>query len=211
MTGNVWEWTDDYYAPSHAGRSPPTTSHLGRAARPTTLGSRRRTTATPPASPGAHLPRRVIKGGSHLCAPNYCLRYRPAARQAETMETSTSHIGFRGIGPAAAEGHPLAARRLVRSSRRAASTRRQLMHRGTKRWILWVGKLFVLVIYLVLLAYSVIVGMAFVLQLLGANPTSDFADWVYRAAASITEPFRGIFPTTQVTSARLQRVAALRA
>jgi hypothetical protein len=73
------------------------------------------------------------------------------------------------------------------------------MHRKTKRWILWVGKLFVLVIYLVLLAYSVIVGMAFVLQLLGANPTSDFADWVYRAAASITEPFRGIFPTTQVS------------
>ena len=74
------------------------------------------------------------------------------------------------------------------------------MHRKTKRWILWVGKLFVLVIYLVLLAYSVIVGMAFVLQLLGANPTSDFADWVYRAAESITEPFRGIFPTTQVST-----------
>jgi uncharacterized protein YggT (Ycf19 family) len=73
------------------------------------------------------------------------------------------------------------------------------MHRKTKRWILWVGKLFVLVIYLILLAYSVIVGMAFVLQLLGASPTSEFADWVYRAAASITEPFRGIFPTTQVS------------
>jgi formylglycine-generating enzyme required for sulfatase activity len=48
-------------------------------------------------APGAHLPRRVIKGGSHLCAPNYCLRYRPAARQAETVDTSTSHIGFRCI------------------------------------------------------------------------------------------------------------------
>ena len=42
-------------------------------------------------------PSRVIKGGSHLCAPNYCLRYRPAARQAETVETSTGHIGFRCI------------------------------------------------------------------------------------------------------------------
>ena len=73
------------------------------------------------------------------------------------------------------------------------------MRRGTKRWILWVGKLFTLIIYLVLLAYSVIVGIAFVLQLLGANPTADFADWIYRAAANITEPFRGIFPTTQVT------------
>jgi formylglycine-generating enzyme len=37
----------------------------------------------------------VIKGGSHLCAPNYCLRYRPAARQGETIDTSTCDIGFR--------------------------------------------------------------------------------------------------------------------
>jgi hypothetical protein len=44
-----------------------------------------------------HIPRKVIKGGSHLCAPNYCLRYRPAARQDETVDTSTSHIGFRCI------------------------------------------------------------------------------------------------------------------
>jgi uncharacterized protein YggT (Ycf19 family) len=73
------------------------------------------------------------------------------------------------------------------------------MRRGTRRWILWVGKLFTLIIYAVLLAYSVIVGIAFVLQLLGANPSADFADWIYRAAANITEPFRGIFPTTQVT------------
>jgi formylglycine-generating enzyme required for sulfatase activity len=47
-------------------------------------------------TPGvAHIPRRVIKGGSHLCAPNYCLRYRPAARQAQMVETSMSHVGFR--------------------------------------------------------------------------------------------------------------------
>jgi formylglycine-generating enzyme required for sulfatase activity len=39
----------------------------------------------------------VIKGGSHLCAPNYCLRYRPAARQSETRDTSTSHLGFRCV------------------------------------------------------------------------------------------------------------------
>ena len=50
-----------------------------------------------PGEPGAHIPRRVIKGGSHLCAPNYCLRYRPAARQGETIDTSTSHIGMRCI------------------------------------------------------------------------------------------------------------------
>ena len=42
-------------------------------------------------------PRKVIKGGSHLCAPNYCLRYRPAARQGEMIDTATSHIGFRCI------------------------------------------------------------------------------------------------------------------
>ena len=46
---------------------------------------------------GETIPRKVIKGGSHLCAPNYCLRYRPAARQAEAVDTSTSHIGFRCI------------------------------------------------------------------------------------------------------------------
>ena len=44
-----------------------------------------------------NIPSRVIKGGSHLCAPSYCLRYRPAARQPETIDTSTSHIGFRCI------------------------------------------------------------------------------------------------------------------
>jgi len=50
-----------------------------------------------PDQPGAHIPRRVIKGGSHLCAPNYCLRYRPAARQGEAVDTSTAHLGFRCI------------------------------------------------------------------------------------------------------------------
>ena len=47
--------------------------------------------------PGENIPRRVVKGGSHLCAPNYCLRYRPAARQAQAVETSTGHIGFRCV------------------------------------------------------------------------------------------------------------------
>jgi formylglycine-generating enzyme required for sulfatase activity len=46
---------------------------------------------------GERYPRRVIKGGSHLCAPNYRLRYRPAARQGETVDTTTSHIGVRCI------------------------------------------------------------------------------------------------------------------
>jgi formylglycine-generating enzyme required for sulfatase activity len=49
------------------------------------------------AGPGSHLPRKVIKGGSHLCAPSYCLRYRPAARQGEAIDTATCHLGFRCV------------------------------------------------------------------------------------------------------------------
>jgi formylglycine-generating enzyme required for sulfatase activity len=52
---------------------------------------------------GETIARRIIKGGSHLCAPNYCLRYRPAARQGEAIDTSTSHIGFRCIIRAGAD------------------------------------------------------------------------------------------------------------
>ena len=58
---------------------------------------RPRRRAWSPGEPGAHIPRRVIKGGSHLCAPNYCLRYRPAARQGEAVDTSTAHLGFRCV------------------------------------------------------------------------------------------------------------------
>jgi formylglycine-generating enzyme required for sulfatase activity len=44
--------------------------------------------------PQIRIARKVLKGGSHLCAPNYCRRYRPAARHAEPVDTSTSHVGF---------------------------------------------------------------------------------------------------------------------
>jgi formylglycine-generating enzyme len=74
MAGNVWEWTQDEFAQ--------------RSARPC---------CAPPTGNGERFARRVIKGGSHLCAPNYCLRYRPAARQSETVDTSTCHIGFRCV------------------------------------------------------------------------------------------------------------------
>ena len=50
-----------------------------------------------PGQPNIKIPRKVIKGGSHLCAPNYCRRYRPAARHAQPVDTSTSHVGFRCV------------------------------------------------------------------------------------------------------------------
>ena len=50
-----------------------------------------------PRQPNIRIPRKVLKGGSHLCAPNYCRRYRPAARHAEPVDTSTSHVGFRCV------------------------------------------------------------------------------------------------------------------
>jgi formylglycine-generating enzyme len=47
--------------------------------------------------PKIRIPRKVLKGGSHLCAPNYCRRCRPAARHPEPIDTSTSHVGFRCV------------------------------------------------------------------------------------------------------------------
>jgi formylglycine-generating enzyme required for sulfatase activity len=88
MAGNVWEWTSDFFTPHHPTEAAKSccTPHKPR------VESAEGSFLT-----GARIPRKVVKGGSHLCAPNYCLRYRPAARQGETVDTSTSHIGFRCI------------------------------------------------------------------------------------------------------------------
>jgi sulfatase modifying factor 1 len=91
MTGNVWEWTADWFTPRHPDEVAKSccVPHNPRVTAPEGSFAAGR--------PGEHIPRRVVKGGSHLCSANYCLRYRPAARQAEAIDTSTSHIGFRCV------------------------------------------------------------------------------------------------------------------
>jgi formylglycine-generating enzyme len=75
MAGNVWEWTDDWWGGDAES-------------------------SLDPAQPQFGVPRKVVKGGSHLCADSYCLRYRPAARRPQMIDTGMSHIGFRCAWPA---------------------------------------------------------------------------------------------------------------
>ena len=88
MIGNVWEWTTDWYAPHHE----PAPSCCGAFDREDP-----RERSYDPQTPNIKIPRKVIKGGSFLCAPNYCRRYRPAARMAQAVDTSVCHLGFRLI------------------------------------------------------------------------------------------------------------------
>ncbi|MEY9875126.1 formylglycine-generating enzyme required for sulfatase activity [Streptacidiphilus sp. MAP12-33] len=86
--GNVWEWTSDDFTVPDAE-----TSTLAACCAP-----RNPVVDTPAEGKSTErFPRRVTKGGSHLCAPNYCLRYRPAARQGQSEDTAACHLGFRCV------------------------------------------------------------------------------------------------------------------
>jgi formylglycine-generating enzyme len=91
MAGNVWEWTADCFRPHHSA-DPAKACCVPKNPRATSADR-----SSLAGQPGLAIPRRVLKGGSHLCAPNYCLRYRPAARQGESVDSSACHIGFRCI------------------------------------------------------------------------------------------------------------------
>ena len=88
MIGNCWEWTSDWYQEHRKA--------AGDCCGATNPHGGFRETSVDPRDP-AKIPRKVMKGGSYLCAANYCRRYRPAARMAQPTDTATCHLGFRCV------------------------------------------------------------------------------------------------------------------
>jgi formylglycine-generating enzyme len=91
MIGNVWEWTTDWFSTRHASDQPKACCI------PENPRGGPQDDSYDPRAAATRIPRKVVKGGSHLCAPNYCRRYRPAARHAQPIDTGMSHVGFRCV------------------------------------------------------------------------------------------------------------------
>ena len=91
MIGNVWEWTTDWFSARHLAEA------LKACCIPQNPRGGPEAESYDHCDPRVRIPRKVVKGGSHLCAPNYCRRYRPAARHAQPVDTGMSHVGFRCV------------------------------------------------------------------------------------------------------------------
>ncbi|MBV8529826.1 MAG: formylglycine-generating enzyme family protein [Candidatus Eremiobacteraeota bacterium] len=85
MAGNVWEWTSDWFVNDRSALESPCCAGDARER------------SYDPCQPGSRIPRKVLKGGSFLCSPSYCLRFRPAARSPQAIDTGMSHVGFRCV------------------------------------------------------------------------------------------------------------------
>jgi len=110
MIGNVREWTADWYSQKHEADAPKARCI------PVNPRGAREDASYDPRQPNIKIPRKVIKRGSHVCAPNYCRRYRPVARRAEPIDTSTSHVGFRFIRRTEPTSFAIAAGQIPKSS-----------------------------------------------------------------------------------------------